>query len=66
MPGLGGYEKKETTLLAGESVLFRTDLAQGEFAKGNPEPCKGYFSPQEDVTLNNPLLPSRAWVGAAR
>jgi serine phosphatase RsbU (regulator of sigma subunit) len=37
MPGMG-YEEKETTLLAGESVLFCTDLAQGEFAKGNPEP----------------------------
>jgi serine phosphatase RsbU (regulator of sigma subunit) len=36
MPGMG-YEE-ETTLLAGESVLFCTDLAQGEFAKGNPEP----------------------------
>ncbi len=49
-----------------DEVLEQFHLAQGEFAKGNPEPCKGYFSPQEDVTLNNPLLPSRAWVRAAR
>jgi hypothetical protein len=33
-----GYEEKEISLLAGESVLFCTDLAQGEFAKGYPEP----------------------------
>ncbi len=36
MPGMG-YEE-ETTLLAGESVLFCTDLAQGEFSEGNLEP----------------------------
>jgi ketosteroid isomerase-like protein len=37
-------------------------LAQGEFAKGNPEPCKRFFSHREDVTLNNPLSPpARGW-----
>ncbi len=43
-------------------VLEQFHLAQGEFAKGNPEPCKRFFSHREDVTLNNPLSPpARGW-----
>ncbi len=45
-----------------DEVLERFHLAQGEFAKGNPEPCKRFFSHREDVTLNNPLSPpARGW-----
>jgi len=45
-----------------DEVLERFHLAQGEFAKGNPEPCKMFFSRREDVTLNNPLFPpARGW-----
>ena len=40
-----------------DEVLEQFHLAQGEFAKGNPEPCKRFFSHREDVTLNNPLSP---------
>ena len=42
-------------------------LAQGEFLKGNPEPCKRLFSQREDVTLNNRLSRKGAgttWVPA--
>jgi hypothetical protein len=46
-----------------DEVLEQFHLAQGEFAKGNPEPCKRFFSHREDVTLNNPLSP-RARMGA--
>ena len=45
-----------------DRVIEQFHLAQGEFAKGNPEPCKRFFSRREDVTLNNPLSPSaRGW-----
>jgi ketosteroid isomerase-like protein len=45
-----------------EEVLEQFHLAQGEFARGNPEPCKRFFSHREDVTLNNPLSPpARGW-----
>jgi hypothetical protein len=45
-----------------DEVLEQFHLAQGEFAKGNPEPCKRFFSHREDVTLNNPLSPpAREW-----
>jgi ketosteroid isomerase-like protein len=45
-----------------DQVLEQFHLGQGEFAKGNPEPCKRFFSHQEDVTLNNPLSPpARGW-----
>ena len=45
-----------------DEVLEQFHLAQGEFAKGNPEPCKRFFSHREDVTLNNPLSPpARGW-----
>jgi hypothetical protein len=40
-----------------DEVLERFHLGQGEFARGNPEPCKRYFSQREDVTLNNPFSP---------
>jgi ketosteroid isomerase-like protein len=45
-----------------DEVLEQFHLGQGEFAKGNPEPCKRFFSYREDVTLNNPLSPpARGW-----
>ena len=45
-----------------DEVLERFHLAQGEFAKGNAEPCMRFFSHREDVTLNNPLSPpARGW-----
>jgi ketosteroid isomerase-like protein len=45
-----------------DEVLGQFHLAQGEFAKGNAEPCKRFFSHTEDVTLNNPLSPpARGW-----
>ncbi len=45
-----------------DEVLERFHLAQGEFSKGNPEPCKRFFSRREDVTLNNSLSPpARGW-----
>ena len=40
-----------------DEVLEQFHPGQGEFAKGNPEPCKRFFSHREDVTLNNPLSP---------
>ena len=40
-----------------DELIERFHLAQGEFVKGNPEPCKRLFSNREDVTLNNPLSP---------
>ena len=40
-----------------DEVLEQFHLAQGEFAKGNAEPCMRFFSHREDVTLNNPLSP---------
>ncbi len=43
-------------------VLEQFHLAQGEFAKGNAEPCMRFFSHREDVTLANPLSPPvRGW-----
>jgi ketosteroid isomerase-like protein len=51
-----------TTVNDLDEVLEQFHLAQGEFAKGNPEPCKRFFSHREDVTLNNPLSPpARGW-----
>src|ERR671917_2347042 len=45
-----------------DEVLEQFHLAQGEFAKGNAEPCMRFFSHREDVTLNNPLSPpARGW-----
>jgi ketosteroid isomerase-like protein len=45
-----------------DEVLEQFHLGQGEFAKGNPEPCKRFFSHREDVTLNNPFSPpARGW-----
>jgi ketosteroid isomerase-like protein len=38
-------------------LIEQFHLCQGEFVKGNPEPCKRLFSHREDVTLNNPLSP---------
>ena len=45
-----------------DELIEQFHLEQGEFVKGNPEPCKRLFSQREDVTLNNPLSPpARAW-----
>ena len=45
-----------------DEVLEQFHLAQGEFAKGNAEPCMRFFSHREDVTLNNPFSPpARGW-----
>ena len=45
-----------------DEVLEQFHQGQGEFARGNPEPCKRFFSHKEDVTLNNPLSPpARGW-----
>ena len=45
-----------------DQAIEQFHLAQGEFVKGNPEPCKKLFSHREDVTLNNPVsLPARGW-----
>jgi ketosteroid isomerase-like protein len=45
-----------------DELIERFHLAQGEFVKGNPDPCKELFSHREDVTLNNPLSPpARGW-----
>ena len=40
-----------------DEVLEQFHLAQGEFAKGNAEPCMRFFSHREDVTLANPFGP---------
>jgi hypothetical protein len=45
-----------------DELIEQFHLEQGEFVKGNPEPCKRLFSQREDVTLNNPLsAPARGW-----
>jgi ketosteroid isomerase-like protein len=45
-----------------DQVVEQCQLALGEFVKGNPEPMKMLFSPQQDVTLANPLgPPARGW-----
>ncbi len=50
-----------------DEVLEQFHLAQGEFAKGNAEPCMRFFSHREDVTLANPLSPpARGWEQVAK
>jgi ketosteroid isomerase-like protein len=45
-----------------DELIEQFHLAQGEVAKGNPEPVKRLFSYREDVTLNNPFIPPvRGW-----
>ena len=45
-----------------DRLLEQFHLAQGEIAKGNPEPVKRLFSHREDVTLANPFAPPvRGW-----
>ena len=45
-----------------DQLIEQFHLAQGEVAKGNPEPVKRLFSHREDVTLNNPFVPPvRGW-----
>ena len=40
-----------------DELIERFHQAQGEFVKGNPEPCERLISHRDDVTLNNPLSP---------
>jgi hypothetical protein len=47
-----------------DELIKQYHLALDEFVKGNPEPVQKLFSHREDVTLANPLGPSRAWMGA--
>lgn len=45
-----------------DDLIERFHQALDEFVKGNPEPCKEFFSHREDVTLNNPFgPPARGW-----
>ena len=46
-----------------DELIEQFHLAGSEFVKGNPEPVKKLWSHKEDVTLNNPVIPSHAWVG---
>ena len=49
-----------------DELIEQFHLAQGEVAKGNPEPVKRLFSHREDVTLNNPFVPPvRGWARVA-
>jgi hypothetical protein len=38
-----------------DELIEQFHLVQGEFVKGNHEPCMRLFSQREDVTLNNRL-----------
>jgi hypothetical protein len=38
-----------------DELIEQFHLVQGEFVKGNHEPCKRLFSQREDVTLKNRL-----------
>ena len=50
-----------------DQLIEQFHQAQGEFVKGDPEPCKRLFSQREDVTLNNPLSPpARGWEQVAQ
>jgi ketosteroid isomerase-like protein len=40
-----------------DELIEQFHLAQGEVAKGNPEPVKKLLSHREEVTLANPLAP---------
>jgi ketosteroid isomerase-like protein len=40
-----------------DELIEQFHLAQGEFVKGNPEPCMRLFSHRQDVTLSKPLSP---------
>jgi ketosteroid isomerase-like protein len=45
-----------------DELIEQFNLAQGEVAKGNPEPALRLFSHREDMTLANPLSPPvRGW-----
>jgi ketosteroid isomerase-like protein len=45
-----------------DQLIEQFHLAQGEFVKGDPEPCKRLFSHRDGVTLSNPLSPpARGW-----
>jgi ketosteroid isomerase-like protein len=45
-----------------DELIAQFDLAQGEFAKGNPEPIMKWYSHRQYVTLANPLGPVvRGW-----
>lgn len=50
-----------------DELIEQFHLAQGEFAKGNPEPVLKLCSHREDVTLANPLGPPvRGWEQVAQ
>jgi ketosteroid isomerase-like protein len=50
-----------------DTLIEQFHLAQGEFAKGNPEPVMKLCSHREDITLANPLGPPvRGWEQVAR
>jgi ketosteroid isomerase-like protein len=45
-----------------ETLIEKYKLATAEFLRGNPQPYKGLFSHQQDVTLANPFFPiARGW-----
>jgi ketosteroid isomerase-like protein len=45
-----------------DELIEQFNLAQGEVAKGNPEPALRLFSHREDMTLANPFVPPvRGW-----
>jgi ketosteroid isomerase-like protein len=45
-----------------DHLIEQFNLAQGEVVKGNAEPAYKLFSPQDDVTLVNPLgPPAHGW-----
>jgi hypothetical protein len=50
-----------------DELIEQFHLAQGEFIKGNPEPCKRLLSHLEDVSLNRYLFsirPRESWGGS--
>jgi ketosteroid isomerase-like protein len=45
-----------------QELIEKYKLATAEFLRGNPQPYKGLFSHQQDVTLANPFFPiARGW-----
>ena len=45
-----------------DRLIERYQRGLGDFMKGDPEPVKGLFSHEEDVTLANPLgPPAHGW-----
>jgi ketosteroid isomerase-like protein len=49
-----------------DAAIEQSHRALDEFVKGNPEPLKGMYSHQDDVSLANPFGPAvRGWRQAA-